>query len=249
MGLLFLVILSPAGCSGAKKKFKDYPILWSQQQADAVLDDAIRCEYPDDRRHAIEYVAQSRFVGSDNALKTLTEVVQRDPSRQVRISAARGLSQSRRPEAATPLLNVLNHEMHSQDVLAPEASLRRACLEALTQLHDNSVPLDDATAVAQTAGRLLQKDPDRDVKIAAAQLLGRIKTRESLEQLITALRDPAFAVNYQAEQSLIRLTGVTYHLDAKAWNDWLANTSDPFAHSGETPTSPQTPRSTWWPFR
>ena len=105
----------------------------------------------------------------------------------------------------------------------------------------------DQPQLRSTFARLVQEDEDRNVRLEAARGLGCLGAdRTTLDVLVAALSDRDFGVVYESEQSLIRLTGMTFDYDPQAWTDWLGNTPDPFALAGHTPTSLMPERLSWW---
>ncbi len=220
-----------SGCAKGQRKSR----IWTQAQAERLLMEALQSESPDERRRAIERVADSKYGDSDVSVQTLSLIVRTDTSQVVRRVAARGLGQSRHASAFESLLQVLDAPNHAQDVREPDAALRRACLEAVDLLVQAGAPHDNESQLVRLMSQVMLTDADRGVRIAAAQLLRRFHHPDALDALIEVLRVPEFAVAYEAEQSLIVLTGRTHNRRYDAWRMWREEADDPFANAGQTP--------------
>lgn len=235
------------GCSSGKKVSSP----WTQAQADTLLVQALDASHPDDRRKAIDAVADSRFVSSDSNIRTTALVVKSDVNFSVRQAAARSLGACGRSEGIEALLEALDTPASPVLARPADASFRRSCLCGLERLASGGVTPEDTTRLVSQVSTLLAKDANRDVRISAARLLGYFKTSDSLTALVDALQQTDFAVTYEAEQSLVKLTGRTHRRDAKAWRAWLAESTDPFAGAGQKPAelAGAEARRPWWnPF-
>ena len=228
---LAILPLFIGGCAKGQRKSR----VWTQGQAERLLVEALQSESPDGRRRAIERVADSKYGGSDVSVATLSLIVRTDTSQVVRRVAARSLGQSRHADAFEPLLQILDAPNHAQDVREPDAALRRACLEAVDLLVQAGALHDDESQLVRLVSQVMLTDADRGVRIAAAQLLRRFQHPDALDALIGVLRVPEFAVAYEAEQSLIALTGHTHNRRYDAWQKWREEADDPFADAGQTP--------------
>ncbi len=229
--VLTFIMVQVGGCAKGRRKSR----IWTQAQAERVLMEALQSESPDERRRSVERVADSRYGDSDVSVQTMSLIVRTDTSQVVRRVAARGLGQSRHASAFEPLLQVLDASNHAQDIRKPDAALRRACLEAVDLLMQAGVPHDGESQLVQLVAQAMLTDGDRSVRIAAAQLLRRFQNPDALDALIEVLQVPEFAVGYEAEQSLIALTGHTHNRRYDAWRTWREEADDPFADAGRTP--------------
>ena len=72
---------------------------------------------------------------------------------------------------------------------------------------------------------------DADVKLAAAQALGKINSPESIQALAVALDDRDPAMQYVGVQSLKSITGKDYGPDVQAWRQVAAGGTPPSASS------------------
>lgn len=228
--LISVLMLAPTGCSWSATKRMP---LWTSGQAEATLRKALEEQLPDDRRRAVERVRDSKYVRTEMCVKTMSVIVRTDSSQIVRRSAARALGASHQPAAFDPLLAVLDHANHKDRVRPPDAPLRRCCLDALSELLDHETPRDNSRDVGKVGSMLLGGDSDRDVRISAAHLLGRVRSGAVLPVLVESLRQPDVAVVFEAEKSLARLTGLQHGGSYATWKDWLAQGGDPFARTAQ----------------
>ncbi len=228
---LTMASLLSGGCAKGQRKSR----VWTSAQAERFLMEALQSESPDERRRAVERVANSKYGDSDVSVQTMSLIVRTDTSQVVRCAAARGLGQSRHASAFESLLQVIDAPNHAQDVREPEAALRRACLEAVDLLVQAGVPPEDESGLVRLVAQAMLTDAERDVRIAAARLLRWFQHPDALDALIEVLRVPEFAVAYEAEQSLIALTGHTHNRRYDAWRRWREDADDPFADAGRTP--------------
>ncbi len=219
------------GCAKGQRKSR----VWTQAQAERLLTEALQSESPDERRRAIERVTDSKYGDSDVSVQTMSLIVRTDTSQVVRRIAARSLGQSRHASAFEPLWQVLDAPNHTQDIREPDAALRRACIEAVDLLVQAGMSPDVESQLVRLVAQAMLADADRGVRIAAARLLRWFRHPDALDALIEVLRVPEFAVAYEAEQSLIALTGHTHNRRYDAWRMWREDADDPFADAGQTP--------------
>jgi hypothetical protein len=104
------------------------------------------------------------------------------------------------------------------------ATVRVSCCQALAGRAESG-------AVASLA-HALRDDKDIDVRLAAAEALGKIKSPESMAALVVALDDRDPALQYVGVQSLRSISGQDFGGDVAKWRQ-LA--------TGETPAPPVTP--------
>ncbi len=231
MCALAIVPFFTSGCAKGQRKSR----VWTQAQAERLLMEALQSDSPDERRRAVERVADSRYGDNDVCVQTMSLIVRTDTSQVVRRVAARALGRSRRASAFEPLLQVLDAPNHAQDIREPDAALRRACLEAIDLLAQAGVPHDGESQLVRLVAQAMLTDADRGVRIAAAQLLRRFQHPAAFDALIEVLRVPDFAVAYEAEQSLIVLTGHTHNRRYDTWRKWQEEADDPFVDAGRAP--------------
>ncbi len=180
---------------------------------------------PDERREEIQRLSAPERNSQDLVVELLATAVRQDPDPTVRSAAARALGASINPAAVPPLVEALED---------PNEYVRLDAAEALASKRD-----DNAKRALLVR---LGKDPAPQVRAASAKGLSIHHERRVVEALINALRDRSFVVVYNAEQSLIQMTGQTHEYDPDAWTRWLAGVGpegDPFVLAGQTPPSLQ----------
>ena len=79
----------------------------------------------------------------------------------------------------------------------------------------------------------LRADEDIDVRLAAAEALGKIKSPEAVQAIRVALDDRDPALQYAGVQSMKSITGQDYGPDVQAWRQVAAGGTPPAA---ETPS-------------
>jgi HEAT repeat protein len=89
------------------------------------------------------------------------------------------------------------------------ADVRLACCRALG-------PRAEALSVANLA-TVLRDDEDPDVRVAAAEALGKIKSDAAMTALVVAIDDRDPALQYVGMQSLKSISGKDYGGDVAAW--------------------------------
>ena len=256
-GLLIVAVVLIPGCS--KMRFRKSPWLVTQRDAARYLEQALDHPSADVRRDALERLSETRFVAHETVLEACDIVARTDSSESVRCAAVRLLAGSRHPDVAETFLAILGnggggrHDERSEasrrgsevpeilrfaqnDVGRRTETQERVRLDAVRALYflvrNDAVSQEQRDGVVAVAVRLLREERSRDLRIAAAMLLGEIPHTEALKALIAGLNHTDFGVVYHAERSLMRLTGVTNNHDSTAWRTWLASADAPFAMRG-----------------
>ncbi len=216
----------------------------TERDAARYVQRALEAERADDRRDAITQVRRTRFANHETVVRACYLIARSDPSAGVRTVAVRAVAESMAAEAAQTLLEILNPERG-------DGGDGRVSVEALRGLYflrrNDAVDETLYPTIVSTASRRVTEDPSRDVRIAAARVLGAYAKSEALNALIQALDDDDFGVEYHAERSLTRLTGVEHNHDARAWRRWFAMTDAPFARRGRLDaTLEPAVRLNWW---
>ncbi len=236
-------VLVSSGCSqgkldsqldaGFKKLFQPRETPQRQMLVAFSSDDA------DVRREAVLQVSRSKLYNREWAIKSFITMAKLESDAQTRCIAIRALARTGDPRTAETMLAVLNYRDYPQQVWPPTPIVRWDATAALADLSAaGRVPEDQREAVRKTLIERLRSDSERHARIAAARALGYYSDPETVRALVGALRDDDFAVVHQAEDSLVRLTGVTHRTDVTEWEAWLAtNESEEFAHAGEVPES------------
>ncbi len=238
--LLALLIALPACSDAAKRR-------WTYRSSEENYRLALESKETNLRRDAVVRIAESRDADGEDGFAVLDAVSRTDPVAQIRCIAIRAFAAYDDGRPARTLLAVLQATQNSKEALPPDDDVRWEAALTLYQLERRD-KLDDAHRDAACALyiKLMESDPSRNVRIVATQALERFHKPEVLRPLIRSLRDRDFAIADRAERSLIALTGVTHDYDADAWEKWVANAPDPFAHAGETPVTTRPAGPTWW---
>ena len=227
---LALVLL--AGCSGRGLTERRTP------QQDMLV--AVSDPNPDQRRVAVARVAGSSRRSEDWAVRGLVVMALLEEDSQARGVAIRGLVDTCAPRAAETLVKVLSwRSWPADEVRPPDDVARWDAAEGLARLSARGAISDQLRPkVAAVFVDRLSLDSERHVRLAAARGLGWYEGSDVLRALIAALRDADFAVVYEAEGSLARITGRTHDCDAEAWEAWLAEVEpDSLARADRLPGS------------
>lgn len=168
---------------------------------------------PDRRSRGTTLLSNAEFGGGPVYLELYLDAAE-DEDAGVRAAGVRALGRHGEPEHVPVIVGLLTDE---------DRMVRIAAARALQRLHSaGAVPaLIDATR--------LDREPDTDVRVAAAEALGQYPEPRVVESLIAALADPRLSVNHAARSSLITLTGQDFGVDRRAWLDWQNGTRDLFA--------------------
>jgi hypothetical protein len=208
-GLLAVVLLAPAGCQSIP-----WPQVWPFPEPE-------RTTYhtPAMRADAIEQFAM-RSTGVDSAEQReitdqLARQMQIEPDPLVRKAVAGAIAEFRTPMAQ----QVLEAGLADDD-----RAVRVACCQALGRR-------GEAASVASLAN-VLRNEKDIDVRLAAAEALGHIKSPEAIQTLVVALDDRDPALQYVGVQSLKSITGEDFGPNVAAWRTFA---------TGGTPPTPPTP--------
>ncbi|MBN1512926.1 MAG: HEAT repeat domain-containing protein [Phycisphaerae bacterium] len=229
--LAMLVLAS--GCSGHRTPQK-HPSLVSESDAATLLQQAMEAPSADDRREAIVQLRRTKHISRDTVVRGLCVVAETDTSNVVRRTAIGGLAQSGRAEALPTLVAILTQEERRDPLARPATgTVRSEAAGALLYLiHDGVSVSRHATTIRPAAMQALASDPSRETRMRAAELLGHLPNRETLDALVSGLEQSDFGVVLECERSLMRMTGHTHNHDPLAWRAWLAEASDPFADAG-----------------
>lgn len=236
---LVAVAAMHAGCADARTRWER---LWPKPLKD-VLTTAIEADHPDVRREAIVSLARHPQRHHPLVWRTLDVVARSDESAMVRCAALRTLARLKEPHGAATAVAVLQSTPPAAD--SDAQVVRWDALELLRMLSESGrIAEPDRDVVAHALIEALRDSRTQQERMSAARALRHYRRPEVLAALVDALRLPDFGVQYEAEASLIALTGHTHGYDADAWERWLGQTEDPFAHAGRTP--PSLRRPTWW---
>jgi HEAT repeat protein len=205
--LLLLGALSATGCQSMA-----WPAMWPFPDRERTTH-----EGPRQRIEAIEQLA-SQSDGTDSPkqreiVEQLARQIQKEPDPLVRAAIVQTVVEYRVPLA----LQVLEAGLGDTDGM-----VRTACCRALGKRADT-------TSVARL-GQVLRNDKKQDVRMAAADALGKIKTNESMQALVAAVEDRDPAMQYVGIQAMKSVSGKDYGGDIAAWKQ--------LAGGGEPPLPP-----------
>ena len=147
----------------------------------------------------------------------LARQMQVEPDPLVRQAVVGAIAEFRTPMAQQVLEAGLTDE---------NEAVRVACCQALGRRGE--------TASVATLANVLRAEKDIDVRLAAAEALGKIKSPEAIQALVVALDDRDPAMQYVGVQSMKSITGQDYGPDVQAWRT---------VATGGSPPPPQSPPS------
>lgn len=211
------------GCIERKMEFSLYQ---RTPQESALI--AMKSSNADDRYRCLVELEKSKAFRADWAVKAMLVIAKTDPSSSVRALAVHNLGRLNDPKVWPVLAEALNDQ---DDRVRFEAAWGLS-QNTLSKSPENAQALN---VVQKALLRGLAGDRNVDVRLNAARALGQLQDSTVLMALIAALKDTDFAVKYEAEKSLIRLTGRTFHANAGKWLTWMNETQAPFADAGKVP--------------
>ncbi len=238
--LLLLTLAFPvvAGCSNRPTKVGS--VLISEGGAKKHVHTAMTGLHADERRHAIQQLKVTRHARKDFVVDAALSVAKLDPSDSVRVAAVQLAVQSERADVARELISVVLRE---KGTLQASARVREEIVRGLTDMVlAGAIPAEDDEAVGSTVAQLARLDPSRNVRIAAARMLGHYPRKEAVQVLVAALSDRDFGVTYHAHESLVQLTGQDLGMRSDPWRRWLDETDDPFVNAADASAD----RANWW---
>lgn len=240
--LSLLLLITLPSCSERTKR------MWSFHSPEENYRLALEAESPDERRKAVTRIGESGYVAGEEAFAVLDAVARTDPSQYVRCVAVTAFTRYGDGRPVPTLIAILQATPESRtDALPAGNELRAAAAGALADLNARGLVTDEYRAAAcDIFLKLADATAPRQCRIVALRALGTFHDSRVFAPLTAALREQDFAIADTAERSLIALTGRTHNYDPDAWNKWLANTEDPFAHAGEAPPTSQPAGPSWW---
>lgn len=209
---------------------------------------------PDVRRDALTKLAKTKEFDRDWAIKGYITVALLETNDQTRCIAVRALARTGDPRAVDTLLQIVNFEKFPPAEVRPPTDIVR--WDSTIGLADLSaagkVPEAQHDAVRMALLAQLKYERDHQVRAAAARGLGWYPTDDVVRALIGVMRDEKFSVVHAAEESLVRMTGVTQQSSAIGWEKWYAeNEQQLFVNAGYVPVSRRLPynnrfEKAWW---
>ena len=162
---------------------------------------------PSERRRAFEYLGDPKHVGNDEARRDevagiLTLALAAEADTNLRIVLVRSLGSLGSARAVPGL---------EQAAADKDPTVRIAACKALAHT--------SAPEAAEKLESLLASDSNLDVRLAAADALGSVHTREAASALLAGLQDSDVALRYRCRQSLKEMTGTDHVSDVAAWRE------------------------------
>ncbi len=248
LGLALVVMVPMCGCSGKRRHYK-HPVFVTEGDAVKYLKRALESPLPDERREAVQQVARTRYLTHETVLDALDTIARTDSSTAVRCAALAALASANDPRAAPTIVAVLAEPPADPDrrqAQPTDDKIRMEAMRAAWVLIQNPTTGQDHRDAFRDAAIRHTTLGSRDVRQAAARVLGYCACNDALPPLIDALEQRDFGVAYEAERSLMRLTGKTFDHDAIRWREWLADTEEPLADAGALDHVLEPPSRNWW---
>ena len=242
--------LLPAGCNRPKQRYKPAALATQSDVSRYVLL-ALEHDDADVRRSAIQQIARTRHAGLPVALDAFALAARTDPSESVRCAAIRALGEHQGDKTVNTMIVLLTTTEEPSGVRPAGAGVRWEASRVLCNaVRSDAIGESSRRVVRAVAVDRLERDASRDVRLTAAKLLGYDPDLVCVRALIGSLRQRDFGVVYEAERSLMRLTGKSHEHDAARWSRWLDATADPFAQRGALDAKLDSDsRRGLWPFR
>ncbi len=191
---LAVVAVSLAGCSL-------WP--WASKDRTSIITPAMRVS------SIREMAPRARDANEADQLamcEQLAQQIRTEPDPIVRLAIQETIAECRSPLAQTVLLAGLNDE---------DRDVRIACCRMLGRCAD--------PAAVGPLGHVVGADPDADVRMAAVDALGNIKSSGSVQGIAAALQDRDPALQYAGVEAMKRATGADLGNDVQAWRQYAAN--------------------------
>jgi HEAT repeat protein len=203
-GLLLLAALTATGCQSMA-----WPAMWPFPDRERTTH-----EGPRQRIEAIEQLVDQSD-GTDSPkqreiVEQLARQIQKEPDPLVRATIIQTLVAYRVP---------LAQQVMEAGLSDGDAVVRLACCRALGKRAE--------AASIPRLGQVLRNDKNQDVRMAAAEALGQIKTTESLQALVAAVDDRDPAMQYVGIQAMKSVSGKDYGGDIAAWKQVASGGSPP----------------------
>jgi len=219
------------------------------------LDMALEAPNADDRRRGVLGLSQGPDGATDWAMKVYDTVARTDKDTMVRCAAVKAMGPAANSGQVSAILKIVSSQTQRFPDVHPAAGpLRWEAARVLLAIVENQrYEPAQRGEIVKTLLERLARDGDRNVRLTVIDTLAYFAEQPVPAALIDVLDEEDFAIQRAAENSLIALTGITHHHDAKAWRAWLASAKDPFEKAGQTPEGIQTTnrRSHWrwdWEF-
>ncbi|MGC9454717.1 MAG: HEAT repeat domain-containing protein [Phycisphaerae bacterium] len=197
---VFVAGVTCGGCANTDRSASNLKDRMFGPSASELVAMAFDAEDSDRRREGVTLLSSRDWGLEEPYLKGYAALLASDTDPRVRSAAVRALGKA---EDETYLGDV------TEALDDPEPQVRRDAAAALDTLTGEE-------AVAPLCRRA-ESDASSDVRAACAKALRHYRRPEVVAALIGRLDDPAFAVRYNARQSLVEITGRDLGYDSDAW--------------------------------
>lgn len=140
----------------------------------------------------------------------LARQIQVEPDPLVRLAIVQAIAEYRTPMAEQVLEAGLNDD---------DTAVRTSCCRMLGKRGE--------AASVNSLANVIRSDKDIDVRLAATEALGKIRSPEAVKALAPALEDRDPALQYVGVQSMKAVTGKDYGPDVQAWRTVAAGGTPP----------------------
>jgi len=168
---------------------------------------------PSVRRDAFEFLGEPRhYSGSDASLDEITEIFklaltsEADP--HLRITILHSLAKLRSPNSFAAIAGAATDKDPTVRVTVCRVLGHAGATQATAQLDE-----------------LLMADSSLDVRLAAADALGNLPSRQAALALLEGIDDPDVALRFRCRESLKKLTGSDHSTDLAGWRQEIQTAS------------------------
>jgi hypothetical protein len=168
---------------------------------------------PERRYEGTTLLSNAPFGGQPVYLELYLDAIE-DEDPGVRAAGVRALGRHGEPEHVPQIIALLEDT---------DRYVRFEAARALQRVHSPEVVPVLLNVIQE------EREPDADVRVAAAEALGQYPESRVVQGLIAALADRRLAVNHAVRRSLITLTGQDFGVDRAAWLGWVDETQNLFA--------------------
>lgn len=205
VALCSAILISALGCKAtsffARKQYSR-PSIDSPAAALAAIRES---SDPAQRRAAFEYLGEPDHVATDDREEVtgiLSLALSSEPNAQTRIVILRSLARLDSPKRWEPIATALKDNDPAVRITACRVVGKSAGPEVVNLLD-----------------QLLVNDSNLDVRLAAADALGNIATREAALALLSGVADTDVAMRYRCRQSLRQIIGKDHAANVDQWRE------------------------------
>lgn len=147
----------------------------------------------------------------DMMMELLASAARTEPQTVSRLAAVEKLGEFKDPRASKAVIEAFYERNNFSN---KDPVVRIAALKSLAKIGD--------PAAVETLTEALARDPDRDVRLTAADGLGRFQNYQATQALVRVLKEEKdVALRHQATESLQQITGQDLPPKAEAWEAFL----------------------------